>query len=77
LRPRQWLSRGDQDLRPHEVNADHLLRDGMLDLQARIHLEEIETRGLAAPVEKEFDRSRVAIARGARDGHGGVTHPLP
>ena len=42
LRPRQRLARCDQQLRAHQVDAGDLLGDRMLDLQPRVHLEEIE-----------------------------------
>src|SRR5437879_11352382 len=43
----------------------------MLDLQPRVHLQEGE---LAMLVEQELDRSRVGVARGARQAQGGLTH---
>src|SRR5579883_2881781 len=48
----------DADLLAHDVDAAHHLRDRMLDLEARIHLDEEE---LAILVE-ELDRSDAAIA---------------
>ena len=52
----------------HEIEAGDHLGDGMLDLQAGVHLEEEE-----APVgaENEFDRAGVAVARRRREPHRG------
>src|SRR5262245_23754833 len=38
----------------------------MLDLQARVHLEEVEPRGITGTFEEELDRSGVAISRSPR-----------
>ncbi len=42
-----------------EINAGHLLGDRMLDLNAGIHLAEIE---IAVVIDQKFDRARVAVA---------------
>ncbi len=47
----------------HEVDARDLLRHAVLDLQARIHLQEVKL--LARIVVHEFDRARRAIRNGA------------
>src|SRR5678815_1226727 len=74
LNPRHRLAGSDANLRGDEIDTDHLLGDWMLNLQARVHLQEVE-RGLVAPAfEQEFDRSRVAVPRGARYGHSRVSH---
>jgi hypothetical protein len=44
---------GDQDLRPDEVDAGHHLRDRVLDLDARIDLDEVEL--LLVDVDQELD----------------------
>ena len=49
---------GDLDLLVDEVESGQHLRDGMLDLDARVHLDEVE---LAILVE-EFDRAGAGIA---------------
>ena len=36
---------GDEQLRPHEIDAGDELGDRMLDLQPRVHLEKVERRG--------------------------------
>src|SRR5919201_610618 len=67
----QWFGRGDAQLRLHEVDAGDELRDRVLDLDARVQLEEVEVaagehelRGAGA---RETDRPREADRR--------VTHP--
>ena len=55
---RQPLAAGDPDLFAYEVDARHLLRHGVLDLDARVHFhEEI----LAVASQQPLDRSRRAI----------------
>ena len=44
LRPRQRLAVRDGELRANQIDAGHGLRDRMLDLQPRVHLEEKEAR---------------------------------
>ena len=51
----QGLALGDQDLRAHDVDAGHLLGDGVFDLDARIDLDEVETLGLH--IHQELDRA--------------------
>src|SRR5437016_4008183 len=46
----------------------------MLDLDPRIHLDEIEG---AVAVEQELDRARVLVAGRASDSKGGVCHRRP
>ena len=58
LRDRQRRAGGDLDLLVDEVDAGDHLGDGMLDLDARVHLDEIE---LAVLVE-ELDRADADIA---------------
>jgi hypothetical protein len=43
----------------HEVDAGHELGDGMLDLEARVHLEEVEA--LAVLVEQELAGAGVDV----------------
>ena len=58
LTERQLLARGDANLPLHEVDAGHELRDRMLDLEARVHLEEVE---LAVAVEQELAGAGVHV----------------
>jgi hypothetical protein len=52
-----------------EVDAVHLLGDGVLDLQPRVHLE--ERRLLAHRVVDELDRAGAAVGDGLRERAGG------
>ena len=58
LRDRQAAAGGDADLLVHEVDAGDRLGDRMLDLQAGVHLDEVE---LAVLVE-ELDGAGAGIA---------------
>ena len=60
LRPVQRGPAGDEDLRAHEVDAGDLLGDRVLDLDARVHLD--EEPFLAVEVVEEFDRAGVVVA---------------
>src|SRR5207237_9136908 len=64
-------ARRDAELGGDDVDARHPLRDRVLDLHARVHLEEVE-----APlgVEQELDRARARVTDGARRGEGGGGH---
>src|SRR5882672_5177572 len=71
LAVRQWLARGDEQLRFDDVDAGHELGHGMLDLNARVHFDEIEFVVLV----QELERARVAITdfparSGAAFAHG-------
>jgi hypothetical protein len=48
---------GDADLLAHQVDAGHRLGDRMLDLQAGVHLDEVEL----AVLEQELHRAGAAI----------------
>ncbi len=71
LRARQRLAAGHAQLPFDEVLAGDHLGDGMLDLQARVHLHEVEG---AVLVDDELDRAGAHIADRARGGHGGLAH---
>ena len=62
---------GDPYLLAHEIHAVAHLRDGVLDLDARVHLEEVE---LPARVEQELDGAGAAIVHGARRFDRGRPH---
>src|SRR6266542_4112718 len=65
LAERDALARGDPQLLLHQVHVPDELGDRMLDLQARVHLEEVES---AALVDDELDGTGVRIADLACDG---------
>ena len=67
------LAAGDPYLPPHEIDAGHHFRDRMLDLQARVHLQEVEG---AVVIEKELDRAGVRIADRAGNRGCGLRHGL-
>ena len=77
LRPRQRRARRDRELGVDEIDAGDRFRDRVLDLQPRVHLEEVEARLVAGPLEQELDRAGVDVAGGARGGHGGLAHARP
>ena len=56
----QGLAFLDQDLRLHDVDAGHLFGDGMFDLDAGVHLDEIELA--TVHIHQEFDGPRAFIA---------------
>src|SRR5215204_277553 len=74
LRERQSLSRRYAQLPLHEVDARHELRDRVLDLQSRIHLEEVVP---AVPIEQELARARIDVAGGRRGAHRRRAHLPP
>ncbi len=61
-----------RDLLAHEIDAGHHLGDRMLDLDAGVHLDEIE---LAVLVE-ELDGAGAVIAELAHGGGGDVADPI-
>src|SRR5580658_5269058 len=71
LRERQRQALRDLQLQPHEVDPGHGLGDGMLDLNARVHLQEIE---LSLLVEKEFDGACPDIADRLGGADSGCAH---
>ena len=65
---------GDADLGLDDVDAGHLLGDGVLDLDAGIDLDEIEGAGVG--VLEELDRAGAAVFGGMGDGDGVVAEFL-
>ena len=76
LRLGQPLARGHAELPFHEVHAGDRLGDGMLDLEPRVHLHEVEPVGPQAVggVHDELDRPRPGIADGLRRPHRRLPH---
>ena len=56
---------GDPDLRLHDVEAGHDLGHGVLDLDARVDLDEVEGAGVG--IHQELDRAGADIVGGAAD----------
>ena len=70
LRERERLARRDAELLGDEVEAGDLLGHAVLDLEARVHLEEEEL----AVLEQHLDGARVHVAAAERDLHAGFAH---
>ena len=70
LRIGQRPALGDEDLRLDHVEAGDLLGDGVLDLDARIDLDEVELA--AVDIDEELDGAGVVEPHGPADGQGGV-----
>src|SRR6185437_1962707 len=60
----ETLARCDPKLPLHQVETGGKLGHRMLDLQARVHFQEIE---IAVSIDQKFERTGVGVARGARD----------
>ena len=67
---RRPVAVGDGDLLGDQVDAGDGFGHRMLDLDARVHLEEIERLALA--IDQELDGARAAIRQALREAHGGV-----
>ena len=61
----------DSDLLLHQIATVHFLRDGVLDLDARIHFHEIE---MSAIVDQILYRAGVLVTDGLGQFDGGVSH---
>ncbi len=75
LLKRKALSCRDADLPVDEVEASDELGDGVLDLQAGVHFQEIELQSIR--VDDEFNSTGVVITNCVRGRHGSLTHLLP
>ena len=79
LRPGERPPRRDRELGMHEVPAGHRFGDGVLHLQACVHLQEGE-RGVvvavAGTLDQELDRAGVPVPGGPRRLHGRRGEPL-
>ncbi len=74
LRETKALPLRDGYLLGDEIDAGDLLRHGMLDLNPRIHFEEIET--LALDIDQKLDRTGAAIVQMLRKPHAGGAYRL-
>ena len=68
------LSRGRADLELHEVEPRHHLGHGVLDLHARVHLEEVDVLRL---VHQKLERAERRVARLADRLADDLAHLLP
>ena len=73
LGERQQLAGGDAQLQLDEVEAGDGLGDRVLDLQAGVHLQEVELAG--GVVEQELDGAGPRVADLAGQGHRGLVQP--
>src|SRR6266478_4241881 len=74
LRVAELLPCGDPDLLAHQVAPRHELGHGVLDLQPRVDLEEVE---LAVAIHEELDGAGIYVARRPRDPAGRLAHLAP
>src|SRR5579885_2994935 len=70
----QRLARGDADLLPHQVEAGHQLRDRVLHLNARVHLDKVEGVVL---IDQELAGAGVLVAGRLHQPHRRLADPLP
>ena len=70
----QLVPLGDENLALDDVKPGDHFRDGVLDLDARIDLDEIEL--VAVQIEQKFDGAGVAISGGLAEPDGGVADLL-
>ena len=69
---RQRLTRRDAELQLDEVEPGDHFRDGVLDLQTRVHLEEVQ---LARRRRDELDRARALVVDGSNDAERVLEEP--
>jgi len=70
----ELLALGHAELRDHQVEAGHQLGDRVLDLEAGVHLQEVEASAL---VEQELHGAGADVARGPRGAHRRLAHAPP
>ena len=70
----QSVALRDQNLRAHDVDSGNDFGHGMLDLNARIHLDKEPLIGV--DIEQKLNSSRVVVTDFARDAHRGVAQFL-
>src|SRR5437868_786902 len=71
LREPQRLARRHSDLRLDEIKTGHQLRDRVLDLQTRVHLEKVE---VALAINQELDGASVRVICRLRHAHRHFAH---
>ena len=74
LLERQLRARCYFDLSAHKVDAGHELGNRMLDLDARVHFEEIK---VAVRIDQELDRARADVVHSLRRAHRDLAHLGP
>src|SRR4029077_4437780 len=71
LRERQLLAGSDAELPLDQIDTGHQLGHGMLDLDASVHLQEIEAARL---IEQELAGAGVDVTGGARHPYRALSH---
>ena len=74
VRAAEGIALGDEDLGPDQVDARHHLRDGVLHLNAGVHLNEVV---IAIGVHQELHGAGANVAHAFRDLHGVGAELLP
>src|ERR1700676_1059168 len=67
------MAGGDGDLQLHQIEARDLLRDRMLDLQARVDFEKIKVE---MGIDEKLHGARVNVSTGAREADSSIAHLL-
>src|SRR5262249_45586644 len=70
LRERQPAASGYTKLFSNEIDTEHTLGHRVLDLQARVHLEEVE---IPVRCQDEFHGAGISIAGSARQANSRIT----
>ena len=68
---RKLFARRDPNLFLHQIAAVNLLGDGVLDLDARVHLDEVK---VACVIDQKLHRPGILITDRLRQLHRGVAH---
>ena len=71
---RQRFAHRDPQLLLDQVEARHLLGDGVLDLNAGVHLHEVE---VAVGIDQKLDRAGPFVVDGLGAAHGRLAHAPP
>ena len=74
LRPVEPFALRNENLRSHDVDAGHFFGDGVLDLDPRIDLDEVQL--VRVRIDEELDRAGVVVAHRASDRERGITDLL-
>ena len=70
---RKRLPRGDLELLLDQIATVDFLRDGMLDLDAGVHLHEVKVAGV---VDQELDGAGILVIDRLGQGDGSLAHAL-
>src|SRR5215217_8065601 len=76
LRKGEFLTGGHTDARLYDVYPRYFLRHGVLDLDAGVHLQKVESAFGFASFNEELDGADVVVADGLGGSEGDVAHRL-